>query len=66
MPNHGRAKYHSTNLKSNTGTGKVVSSSGFMGRGLVIRKAIMRRSTCVVNNCYIGKSEKPTNKQNMN
>jgi hypothetical protein len=64
MPNHGRAKYHSTNLRSNTGTGKVVSSSGFMGRGLVIRKAIMRRSTCVDNKCYIGRSEKPTNKQN--
>ena len=66
MPQHGRAKYHSVNLKSNTGTGKVVSSSSFMGRGLVVRKAIMRRSTCVDKKCYIGKSEKPTNKQNQN
>lgn len=69
MPQHGRAKYHSVNLRSNTGTGKVVSSGSFMGRGLVIRKAIMRRSTCANNSCrfgYVGKSEKPTNKQNQN
>ena len=66
MPQHGRAKYHSVNLRSNTGTGKVVSSSSFMGRGLVVRKAIMRRSTCVDKQCYNSKSEKPTNKQNQN
>lgn len=44
MPRIGRAKYHSVNLKSNTGRGGVVSSSGFMGRGLVIRRAITRSS----------------------
>lgn len=66
MPQHGRAKYHSVNLKSNTGTGHVVSSSSFMGRGVVLRKAITRRSTCVHNMCYIGPSSKPTNKQNAN
>ena len=54
MPRIGRAKYHSVNLKSNTGRGGVVSSSGFMGRGLVIRRAITRRSACGKAKCIIG------------
>ena len=38
----GRAKYHSTTLKSNQGTGKVVNRVGFMGRGIVLRKVVLR------------------------
>tara|TARA_B100002051_G_C16341982_1_gene442142 strand:+ start:210 stop:404 length:195 start_codon:yes stop_codon:yes gene_type:complete len=43
MPRVGRAKYHSTTLKKNTGTGSVVNNVNGMGRGLVLRKAILRR-----------------------
>ena len=58
----GRAKYHSTTLKSNQGTGKVVSSVGFMGRGIVLRKALVRRSFCPTGgNCYTSKQMNPKN-----
>tara|TARA_Y100000748_G_C15247662_1_gene391578 strand:- start:173 stop:367 length:195 start_codon:yes stop_codon:yes gene_type:complete len=43
MPKVGRAKYHSANAKRNTGTGKVVSFVNGTGRGLVLRKAIIRQ-----------------------
>ena len=60
----GRAKYHSVTLKSNQGTGKVVNYSGFMGRGIVLRKQIMQRATCSKgNDCYTSKQLNPaTNK----
>ena len=54
MPRVGRARYHSTTLKSNTGTGSVVNNVNGMGRGLVLRKNIIRRvgaKNCVAN-CY--------------
>ena len=43
MPKVGRAKYHSANLKKNTGTGSVVSFVSGAGRGLVLRKQIIRK-----------------------
>ena len=61
MPKVGRAKYHSINLKSNTGTGKVVNYSGFMGRGIVLRKQIGRRASCSKGgNCYTSKQMNPS------
>jgi hypothetical protein len=53
MPKVGRAKYHSVNLKKNTGTGKVVSFTNFAGRGLVLRKQILRKVGS--GNCAGGK-----------
>tara|TARA_B110000967_G_C18839829_1_gene538740 strand:+ start:649 stop:846 length:198 start_codon:yes stop_codon:yes gene_type:complete len=55
MPNVGRAKGINMmkNKKSNTGTGSVVNYSGFMGRGIVIRKRIISRAVCSTGgNCY--------------
>ena len=54
MPRVGRAKYHSPTLKSNQGTGSVVSNVNGMGRGLVLRKQLIRRvgaKNCI-ENCY--------------
>jgi len=54
MP-YGRAKGKNKmiNKASNTGTGSVVNYSGFMGRGIVIRKRIMSRAVCSKGgNCY--------------
>jgi len=61
----GRAKYHSVNLKSNQGTGKVVSRIGFMGRGIVLRKQIMSKGFCPASgDCYTSKQMKPSNNYN--
>ena len=62
MPRVGRSKYHSTTLKSNTGTGSVVNNINGMGRGLVLRKQIIRRvgaKNCVAN-CYTSFAFFPT------
>ncbi len=58
----GRAKYHSTTLGRNTGTGKVVSFVNGMGRGLVMRKQILRRSGAGKNcqDCYTSFAFFPT------
>ena len=57
----GRAKYHSVTLKSNQGTGSVVNYSGFMGRGIVLRKQIMQRAVCSKDgDCYTSKQLNPS------
>tara|TARA_Y100001935_G_C17012746_1_gene363814 strand:- start:354 stop:548 length:195 start_codon:yes stop_codon:yes gene_type:complete len=52
MPKVGRAKYHSSNLASNTGKGYVNNKLSGQGRGRVIRGAILSRSMCVSEGCY--------------
>ena len=62
MPRVGRARYHSTTLRSNTGTGSVVAAVRGAGRGIVIRKKLIQRvggPNCH-QNCYTSFSFKPT------
>tara|TARA_B110000444_G_scaffold191472_1_gene181222 strand:+ start:139 stop:342 length:204 start_codon:yes stop_codon:yes gene_type:complete len=58
MP-HGRARFASKLINSHTGTGKVVSFINMAGRGIVLRKAIIRRAgngkTCANKDCYNSK-----------
>lgn len=58
MPKVGRARYHSVNLKKNTGTGKVVSFTNLAGRGLVLRKQILTKVGAGKNckGCYTSKA----------
>tara|TARA_B100000795_G_C22734454_1_gene412746 strand:+ start:498 stop:701 length:204 start_codon:yes stop_codon:yes gene_type:complete len=58
----GRAKYHSTTLKKNTGKGYVVNNVSTMGRGLVLRKKILAQvgaGTGLCKGCYTSFAFKP-------
>ena len=58
MPGYGRARFASKVANSHTGTGKVIQPINMMGRGLALRKAIIRKvgagKSCN-ENCYNSK-----------
>lgn len=43
MPGYGRARFASKFANAHTGTGKVIQPINMMGRGLALRKAIIRK-----------------------
>ena len=58
MPGYGRARFASKYASSHTGTGRVISFVNMMGRGVVLRKAIIRRAGAGKNctkECYNSK-----------
>ena len=64
MPLYGRARHVTklVNKKSNTGNGGVRSFAGFMGRGIVLRKQIMKKAVCSKSgDCYTSKQMNPAN-----
>ena len=64
MPLYGRARHKTklVNKKSNTGNGGVRSFAGFMGRGVVLRKQIMKKAVCSTSgDCYTSKQLNPSN-----
>lgn len=54
-----RGKTKIVNSAKNTGTGKVVTYLGGIGRGRAIRGAILARSTCQDGKCYNSQGFKP-------